>query len=137
MRRRAHVRLLRPGALLLWDDLDTATEDPGVLGPVLARLGFVVPTEPIARLTAPTLRDIATALRGDDLSLSITNPQIAEPDLMSFPGVTGGPWIEQARIDGAIVVVYGRLRLGRSAVGSADLAVERGEALAATVAFSG
>lgn len=136
MRWHAHLRLLTPGAMLLWDELVAEAEGPGMLGPVLGQLGFEAPVEPLGQMTPPAVDSLGATLRGDDLSLIITAPEAGELELMSFPEVTGGPWIEQARVDRTIIVVYGRLRLGRSPIGFSDPAIELGgEILAAAIPF--
>lgn len=135
MRWRAHLRLRRPGAMLLWDNLDVGTGGSELLGRVLEELGFVVAVETLERMAPPALEAVDAVLRDTDLSLILADPDLAEPELLSFPGITGGPWVEQAKLDQAIVVVYGHLQLGRSTVGFADLAVEDGEVLAAVVPF--
>jgi hypothetical protein len=133
MRWRAHLRLRRPGAMLLWDDLDTRADGPRVLGSILGELGFAIAVEPLEHMTPPMLNTLGAALRGDDLSLIISDPEVPEPELTSFPDVTGGPWVEQARLDQAIVVVYGRLQLGKSGVELVDDLIEKGEVLAAVL----
>lgn len=133
MRWRAHLRLRRPGAMLLWDDLDARAEGPGVLGSVLGELGFVIPVEPLKRMAPPMVDTLGATLRDDDLLLVLADSEVPESELISFPDVTGGPWIEQASLDQAIVVVYGHLQLGRSGVELVDDLVEKGEVLAAVL----
>jgi hypothetical protein len=136
MRWRAHLRSRRPGAMLLWDNLDSEADGPGaILGRVLEALGFVAPVGPTDLMAPPRVGAVRAALQGNDLSLVLADPDISEPELQSFPDVTGGPWIEQARLDRAIVVVYGHLQLGRSEIGLVDIAADAGELIAAVVAF--
>jgi hypothetical protein len=139
MRWRAHLRVLRPSAMLLWDDLETDAADPGILGAIFWALGFQPPSNRLDAIKAPPVDALAATIRGDELTLNLTRPDIAdsESELMNFPEITGGPWVEEATIDGRITVAYGRLRLGRTAVGSTDAAIDAGPGvvLAGEIAF--